>query len=98
MYVYVFDNPSHIMFNAIDTDNEYSGKTRSIPWLRGSPKVNDKQTHLSAIMADDNSNFLLNENDTIPIRIALKFVPRSLPKPILTQFTDAYMRHQGEMS
>ena len=23
---------------------------------------------------------------------------KPLPKPMLTQFTDAYMRHQGEMS
>ena len=55
----------------------------------------------------------------IPIRISLKFVPRSpfdnkpalvqvmtwrqtgdkpLPEIMLTQFTDAYMQHQGEMS
>ena len=56
----------------------------------------------------------LNENDTIPIQISLKLVPRSpidnkpalvqvmawrrtgdkpLPEPMMTQFTDAYMRH-----
>ena len=60
----------------------------------------------------------LNENDRIPIRISLNFVPRSpidnnpalvqvmawrrtgakpLPELMLTQFTDAYMRHLGEM-
>ena len=60
-----------------------------------------------------------NENDSIPIRIPLKCIPRStvdikpalvqvvawhrlgdkpLPEPMITQFTDAYMRHYGEMS
>ena len=39
-------------------------------------------THLSldkmaAIVADDNSKCILNENNNIPIRISLKFVPRS---------------------
>ena len=59
------------------------------------------------------------ENDVIPLRISLKFVPRSpinnkpalvqviawhqtgdkpLPEPMLTQLTDAYMQHWGEMS
>ena len=70
---------------------------------------------MAAILADDNSKCIfLNENDRIPIRISLKFVPRSpvdnkpglvqvmawrrtganpLPELMLTQFTDAYMRH-----
>ena len=70
---------------------------------------------MAAILADDNFKCIfLNENDRIPIRISLKFVPRSpndnkpalvrvvawrrtgakpLPKLMLTQFTDANMRH-----
>ena len=70
---------------------------------------------MAAILADDNFRCIfLNENDRIPIRISLKFVPRSpidnkpalvqvmawrrigdkpLPEPMLTQFTDVYMRH-----
>ena len=33
---------------------------------------------MAAILADDNLKcILLNENDRIPIRISLKFVPRS---------------------
>ena len=70
---------------------------------------------MAATLADDDfkCNFL-NENDRIPIRILLKFVPKSpvdnkpalvqvmawrrtgdktLPEPMLTQLTDAYMRH-----
>ena len=75
---------------------------------------------MAATLADDKFKCIfLNENDRIPIRFSLKFVPRSaidnypalvrvmawrrignmpLPEPMLTQFTDAYMRHQGEMS
>ena len=70
---------------------------------------------MATILADDIFKCIfLNENDTIPIQISLKFVPRSLignypafiqvmawhqtsnkplPEPMLTQFTDAYMRH-----
>ena len=70
---------------------------------------------MTAILADDNFQCIfLNENERIPIRISLKFVPRRpidnkpalvqvmarrrsgdkpLRKPMLTQFTDAYMRH-----
>ena len=70
---------------------------------------------MAAILADDNFKCIfLNENDRIPIRISLKFIPRSpidnkpalvqvmawhrtgdtpLPKLMLTQFSDAYMRH-----
>ena len=70
---------------------------------------------MAAILADDNLKYIfLNENDSIPVRISLKFVPRSLidnkpalaqvmawrrtgdkplPEPMLTQSTDAYMRH-----
>ena len=70
---------------------------------------------MAAISADDIFKCIFfNENDRIPIRISLKFVPRSaiankpasvqvmawcrasdkpLPKPMMTQFTDAYMRH-----
>ena len=64
---------------------------------------------MAPILADDNFKYiLLNENDRIPIRISLKFVPTSpienkpslfrtgakpLPELMLTQFTDAYMRH-----
>ena len=61
-----------------------------------------------AILPDNNFKCIfLNVNDRIPIRISLKFVPRSpisnkpalvshigdkpLPEPMLTQFTDAYM-------
>ena len=55
-----------------------------------------------------------NENDRIPIQISLKFFPRSpidnkpslvqvmawqaVTWPKLTQFTDSYMQHLGEMS
>ena len=75
---------------------------------------------MATILADDIFECILfNENERIPIRISLKFVPRSpidnkpalvqimawrrtgdkpLPEPMLTQFTDAYMRHYGEMS
>ena len=60
-----------------------------------------------SILADDNFKCIfLNENDRIPIAISLKFGPRSpldnkpalvqvpkpLPEPMQTQFTDAYMR------
>ena len=70
---------------------------------------------MAAVLADDNFKCIfLNQNDRIPIRISLKFVPRSpidnkpalvqvmawrrtgdkpLPEVMLTQFTDAYMRH-----
>ena len=70
---------------------------------------------MAAILADNNfQSIFLNDNDRIPIRISLKFVPRSpidnkpalvqvmacrltgdkpLPKPMLTHFTDIYMRH-----
>ena len=70
---------------------------------------------MAAILADGNFKCIfLNENDTIPIWISLKFVPRSpidnkpalvqvmawrrtgdkpLPELMLTQFTNAYMRH-----
>ena len=69
---------------------------------------------MAATLADDNFKcIILNENDRIPIRFSLKFVPMSpiynkqalgqvmacrlfgakpLPEPILTQFTDTYMR------
>ena len=75
---------------------------------------------MAAILADDNFKCIfLNENDRIPIRISLKFVPMSpvdnkpaliqemarrrtgdkpLLEQMLTHFTDAYMRHYGEMS
>ena len=55
---------------------------------------------MAAISADDIFKLIfLNENDKIPIEISLKFVARSpihnkpLPEPMMTQFTDAYMRH-----
>ena len=70
---------------------------------------------MATIWADDNFKCIfLNENDRIPIRISLKFVPRilvdnkpalvwvmawrwtgdkPLPEPMLTHFTDTYMRH-----
>ena len=70
---------------------------------------------MAAILADDNFKCIfLNENERIPIRISLKFDPRSpidnkptlvqvmawcrtgdkpLPELMLTQFTDAFMRH-----
>ena len=70
---------------------------------------------MAAILAEDNFKCIfLNENDRIPFRISLKFVPRSpivntpalvqvmawrptgnkpLPELMLTQFTEAYMRH-----
>ena len=70
---------------------------------------------MAAILADDTFKCIfLNENDRIPIRISLKFVPRSLinnklalvfimawcwtgdkslPEPVLTQFTNAYVWH-----
>ena len=69
---------------------------------RGSPRI---LTHLpldkmAAILANDNFKCIfLNENDMISIWNSLKFVPRSpidhnpLPELMLTQFTDAYMRH-----
>ena len=75
---------------------------------------------MDAILADEIFKCIfLNENDWIPNRISLKFVPRNpiankpalvqvmawrragdkpLPEPMLIQFTDAYLRHQGEMS
>ena len=80
----------------------------------------DVLTHLpldkmATILADNNFKCIfLNENDRIPIRISLEFVPRSpidnkpalvqvmawhltgnkpLSEPVVTQFTDAYMRH-----
>ena len=78
--------------------------------LKSSPL--DKMAH---ILADDYFGWIfLNENDITPIRISLKYVPRSpidnkpamvqvmawrrtgdkpLPETMLTQFTDAYMRH-----
>ena len=86
-----------------------------------SPNADDKElTHLpldkmATILADDIFKCIfLNENDRIPIRISLKFVPRSPidnkpalvllklawsrtgdkpPEPMMTQFTDTYMRH-----
>ena len=70
---------------------------------------------MAADLADDNFECIFfNENDRIPIRFSLKFIPRSpidnkpaliqvmawrrtgnkpSPEPLLTQFTDAYMRH-----
>ena len=52
---------------------------------------------MAATLANDNSKCIfLNENDRIPIRMSLIFVPRSqihdkpLPEPMPTQFTDAY--------
>ena len=70
---------------------------------------------MAAILADGNfKSIFLNEDDRIPFRISLKFVPTILinskpalvqamawrrigDKPLLermlTQFTDAYMRH-----
>ena len=71
---------------------------------------------MAVVLADD-IRFQINVlqwNDKIPIKISLKFVPKStisnkpafvqvmawhltgdkpLPEPMLTQFTDAYMRH-----
>ena len=66
---------------------------------------------MATILADGNfKRILLNENNRIPIRISLKFAPKTrinntpslvqaiayrdkpLPKLMLTQFTDAYMR------
>ena len=80
--------------------------------LNSSPPGKKK---MADIWADDNFRCIfLNENDKIPIRISLKFVPRRpiditpalvqvmawrrtgdkpLPGTMLTQFTDAYMRH-----
>ena len=61
---------------------------------------------MAAILADDIFKcILLNENYIIPIQISLKFVPRSpidnksslvqvmAWRRMMTQFTDAYMRH-----
>ena len=69
---------------------------------------------MAAILVDDNfKRIFLYENDRIPIRISLKFAPKSwienmplvqmkawrrscdkpLSEPLLTQFTDADMRH-----
>ena len=52
---------------------------------------------MAAILADDIFKcILMNENDVIPIHILMKFVPRSPidNKPaMMTQFSDAYMRH-----
>ena len=70
---------------------------------------------MAAILADDIfTRIFLNGNGRIPIKISLKFVPKSpidnkpalvqvmawcrsgdkpLPEPMITQFTDAYMRH-----
>ena len=75
---------------------------------------------MAAILVEDILKCIfLNENHRIPIRISLKFVPRSpvdnkpalvqvmgwrrtsdklLPELMPTQFSDAYMRHLGEMS
>ena len=74
---------------------------------------------MAAILAYDNLKCIfLTENNTILIRISLKFVPKSpidnkqalvqvmawcqigdnpLPELMLTPFTDAYMRHSGEI-
>ena len=61
--------------------------------------------NMAAIWADDIFKCIfVNTNYRIPIQFSLKFVPRSpidnkpLPKPVLTQFTDAYMRDKGEIS
>ena len=70
---------------------------------------------MATILADDKFKCIFfNENNRIPIRISLKFVPKSpidnkpvlfqamawhrtgnkpLPELMLTQSTDAYMRH-----
>ena len=70
---------------------------------------------MATILANDNFKCIVwNENDWIPIGIALQFVPRGpidnnpalvqvmawrrtgdkpLPELLLTQFSDAYMRH-----
>ena len=56
-------------------------KFHNLLWLNSFP--HDK---MSAILADDNFRYIFpNENDTIPIRISLKFVPRSPfdNKPVL---------------
>ena len=61
---------------------------------------------MAAILADDIFNCILNENDRIPIRISLKYVPMSpienkpalfgakpLPGPMMNQFIDAHMKY-----
>ena len=75
---------------------------------------------MAAILADNNFKCIFfNENDGIPIRISMKFVPRvpidnrpalvqvmawhrtgdkPLPETMLTQFNDAFLLHQGELS
>ena len=72
---------------------------------------------MDAILADDDFKCIFfNENYRIPMRISLKFIPRSAidnkpalvrvmawhrrgdkpsSEPMLTQFTDAYMRQYG---
>ena len=48
---------------------------------------------MAAILADDNFKFIfLNENDRNPIRISLKG-DKPLPESMLTEITEAYMRH-----
>ena len=54
--------------------------------------------------ADDifKSSFM-NEKFCLSIQILLEFAPnrsidKPLPEPMLTQFTDTYMQHLGEMS
>ena len=61
--------------------------------------------NMTAIWADDIFKCIfVNKNYRIPIQFSLTFVPRSpidnkpLPKPVLTQFIDAYMRDKGEIS
>ena len=75
---------------------------------------------MAAILADNIFKCIfLNDNDSFPIPISLKFVARSpinnkpalvqvmawhqtgdkpLPELMMTQFNDAYMWHQGELS
>ena len=83
--------------------------------FNSSPPPPPPMDKMTAILANDNFKCIFfHENDTIPIRISLKFVPRSpidnkpalvwvlawrrtgdqpLPVPMLTQFSDVYMRH-----
>ena len=83
-------------------------------WLHGEkPLTHLPLDKMAAFLADNTFKCIfLNENDRIPIQIWQKCVSQSpidnkpaakqatspYLKPMLTQFTDAYMRHYGEMS
>ena len=71
------------------------------PWPWSTP-VSHHKDKMATVLADDNFKCIfLNENYRIPIQILLKFIPmawlrigeKPLPEIMVTQFTDAYMRH-----